>query len=188
MMRILLCVYPNYADFQIGHLLFFLKKIGKAKIETTSIDGEIIKSLGGLRVRPDISMNQVQVKTYDLILCPGGDLLHEVADDPQIHYLLQTATVNNVPIASLCGSTLFLAKAGLLNDKKFTCNTGTYEQFKNDYSHATYTGNNVEVEASMITAKGTAFIDFTVAVGHLLKLWKSEEQVDHVLAFCRGEL
>lgn len=186
-MEVLLCIYPQYADFQMGHLLFFLKKIGQAKITTTSVNGEAVESLGGLRVAADFAIEELNAVNYDLVLLSGGDGIDKVANDSRLLSLLQKANAANIPIGSMCASSILLGQAGLLHGRKFTCNPQTYEAYKTDFESALYTGNNVETTENITTAQGVAFADFTIAVGQMIGLWHHQQDIDKARAFCQGD-
>lgn len=185
-MKVLFFAYPSYADFEIAHVLFFLRKKGKAMVTTMTLDGNPVESLAGLKTLPQLSISDVKIRDYDLVLIPGGDGVHEVMDELKVHSLLQEAKSLGIPIASICASAALLGKAGLLQNKRFTCLPGTYKAFKEAFKDANYTEADIEVEEGFITAKGTAFAEFPVAVGHELGLWKDTQEADHVLKFCKG--
>lgn len=182
-------MHEDYADFQIGHLLFFLKQLGTANVNTVSIDGEEVRSLGGLKIKPDDQLNHININDYDLLLIPGGDSINCVADNIKLHQLIKNAYEKNIFIASMCGSAAFLGKAGILQDKSFTCNINTYEYFKDDLASGHYTGKDVETSHSgFLTAKGVAVAEFTVAVLERLNLFHNVAQKNKVLAFCKSDL
>ncbi|MGG0278034.1 DJ-1/PfpI family protein [Bacillus rhizoplanae] len=180
--------YPNYADFEIAHTLFFLRKKGKARITTATIDGNFVISLGGLQTQADAGLAEIDVKKYDLVLISGGDGIDEVMNEETIHTLLQEAASLHIPIASICASAVLLGRAGLLAGKKFTCLLNTHATFQEVFIGSKYTGTNIEIQEGLITAKGTAFAEFTVAVGGMLGLWKNNEESSNVLRFCKGEV
>src|SRR5699024_1057813 len=120
-MYVLLCLYPQYADCQIGHLLFFLKKIGHAQITTATVHGEPVERLSGLKVNPDTTTLDMDVSTYDLILLPGGEAVDEIATHSHAMARVEASSGSNVPLAAMCASAVLLGQAGLLNDRKFTC-------------------------------------------------------------------
>ncbi|HET7628247.1 MAG TPA: DJ-1/PfpI family protein [Bacillales bacterium] len=187
-MKILFFAYPHYADFEIAHTLFFLKKAGKADVTTVTVDGKSVESLGGLVVAPQLALAEVNPSEYDLVLISGGDGVEEVMDEPLVHDLLQKAHANQVPIAAICASAVLLAKAGLLKGVKFTCLPHTHEHFREAFADAGYTGAKVHAGEAFITAKGTAFAEFTVAVGEKLGMWQSREAAERSLRFCKGEV
>lgn len=179
-------MYPQYADFEIAHALFFLRKAGKAEIITASIDGKHVKSVGGIVTKPQLKLSEAG-EGYDLILLPGGDGISEVLHELVLHNFLKQANAAGVPIASICASATFLGKAGLLHGKSFTCLPHTYEQYKHVFTNASYTNKAIEPVSYIITAKGTAFPEFTIAIGEMLNFWKDEEHKEKAYQFCIGK-
>ena len=188
MIKVLFLAYPLYADFEIGHALFFLRKLGKATVTTATIDGEAVESLGGLVTQAQVAISNTNPNDYDLFLISGGDGVAQILDNIQIQELIKGFNALKKPIAAICASSTLLGKAGLLLGKKFTCTPNTYETFKDVFDGAEYTGNRIEVVDNIITAKGTAFPEFTLAVMDQLGLWKDEEQREGALKFCKGEV
>lgn len=107
--KVIVIVYPEYADFQIAHTLFLLKKLGNVKITTTSLDGRTIKSIGGLKINADISLSEIEIEEFDLILIPGGDGIPQLLIESLMKETLQRAYAANIPIATICGGAAFLA-------------------------------------------------------------------------------
>ncbi|WP_010093838.1 DJ-1/PfpI family protein [Ornithinibacillus scapharcae] len=186
--KILFFAYPMYADFEIAHTLFFLRKVGNATITTATVDGDPVESVAGLITKAHAVISDVDPRDYDMVLVSGGDGIAKVVDDNRIREFLISARMAGIPIASICASAVLLGKAGLLAGKQFTCTPNTYEMFKAVFDAATYTGTRLEITDKMITAKGTAFPEFTLAVLDTLALWKNEEQRDYALRFCKGEV
>lgn len=177
-----------YADFEIAHTLFFLRKLGKANLTIATADGKVVESLGGIVTTPKLSISEADPIDYDLILISGGDGISEVFNDSRIHEFLQQANTLHKPIASICASATILGKAGLLKENRFTCTPNTYEMFKEVFVDAEYTGERIEIQDNIITAKGTAFPEFTLAVIDQLNLWKNKKQREGALLFCKGEV
>ena len=186
MRKILFIAYNQYADFEIAHTLFFARKVGEYEIVTATLLGEKVTSLGGLITYPQIKIEEVEVRDYDLVLISGGDGVRELLDEHSLVVLLQNAYSLKIPIAAICASAAFLGKAGLLKGKSFTCLPNTVESFQATFLDANYTGEPIRVSEGLITAKGTAFAEFTIAVGETLNMWKNEEQKENALQFCKG--
>jgi protein deglycase len=186
MKKILFFVYPQYADFEIAHALFLLKKIGKYAVTTVSIDGEDVESVGGLWTTVESTLADTNIMDFSLILIPGGDGVPEILKEEIITAKLVEAYNLGIPIASICGSAVLLGKAGILEGREFTCNQGTFENNKLFFSNSNYSGKDIEVGHQIITAKGTAFAEFAVSIGKMLDLFKDKSQHDSLLKFCKG--
>ncbi|HWO74470.1 MAG TPA: DJ-1/PfpI family protein [Bacillus sp. (in: firmicutes)] len=188
MIKVLFFAFPQYADFEVAHPLFFLRKVAKADVTTVTVDGKPVETVGGLTVMPQFSLSAIDVTDYDLVLLPGGDGIEKVLNESSLQEVLQAAYQNEIPIASICASAAFLAKAGLIKGTKFTCTSATYEQFNDLFSEGKYAATSVEMGNRFITAKGTAFPEFTIAMGHMLGMWRDEKQADFAYQFCKGNV
>lgn len=186
MKKVLFFAYPQYADFEIAHALFLLRKIGKHTVTTVSVDGEDVESIGGLWTKVEGALSDVNVSDFSLILIPGGDGVPDIINEESITTKLVEAFNLGIPIASICGSSVLLGKAGILEGREFTCNQSTFENNKLFFSHSIYTGKDIEVSPQIITAKGTAFAEFAVSVGKMLDLFRDKDQYDSLLKFCKG--
>lgn len=74
MKKILLFVYPTFAEFEITVATALLKN--KYEIITVSLTKELIISETGLQVQPHIELREVRVEEYEGIIIPGGDAIH----------------------------------------------------------------------------------------------------------------
>ncbi|WP_088006837.1 DJ-1/PfpI family protein [Indiicoccus explosivorum] len=186
MKHVLFLAYPHYADFEIGHALFLLRKTAKAKVITATVDGEPVESLGGLQTVANGLLSDFDIQRFDLILISGGDGVDTILNDESVRTALQDAVSFGVPIASICASALLLGKAGILDGRDFTCLPHTYENHQELFSKARYTGNAIETSENIITAKGTAFAEFAVAACQLVGALQEPERADAMLKFCKG--
>ncbi|WP_100488382.1 DJ-1/PfpI family protein [Sporolactobacillus pectinivorans] len=186
MKKVLFLIYPQYADFEIAHTLFLLRKAGNAEIDTVSADGKAIESLGGLWVQAKYALHDINVNDFDLVLISGGDDVDQLIDNSAVAQILTTAYRSSIPIASMCASAILLAKAGTLDGKKFTCLEHTYNSHRSLFRKSIYTGKEIEVGQSIITAKGTAFAEFAVSVCKLIGVLSDDGQCRSLIKLCQG--
>ncbi|MED3550186.1 DJ-1/PfpI family protein [Cytobacillus praedii] len=100
-------------------------------VQTVSVDGKKIKVHHGLTVIPDFSFSNCP--KFDIIIVPGGPLkaINNVTKNKEI--IDWIASYQNQLIASVCTGALFLAKAGLLLEKKATTNKAALELLAKGY-------------------------------------------------------
>lgn len=187
MKKVLVIVYPEYADFQIAHTLFLLKKLGDVKITTASLDGKAVESIGSLKTMVDTSLSEIKLVEYDLILIPGGDGIPQLLEETVMIETLKRAYTSNIPIATICGAAAFLAQAGILKGKRFTCRLETYKTNRKLFEESIYTDAPLEKDQLVITAKPTAFAELAIAVGEMLHLFRNKQQSNALYSFCKGE-
>lgn len=186
MKNILFFAYPQYADFEVAHALFVLRKIGKSTITTVTIDGKPVESIGGLHTQADRSLHEIDINQFDLLLISGGDGIRKIIEEEMISKLLKSSYELKIPIASICASAMLLAKAGVLKNQKFTCLNSTYENNEFLFENAVYVGTDIEIGEQIITAKGTAFAEFAIATAKKLGMLDDKKQTESILKFCKG--
>ena len=124
------------------------------------------RSQGGLTVVVDSNLQQCLDWKPDVVDVIGG-MFWEHADAPDIRDFLHASRSSGATIAGICGGTLALARAGLLDSVSHTSNTADFLQ-QNAVGYegiALYQSSQVAVVADrIITAPGPAPVSFTCAV------------------------
>lgn len=184
-MKALVILFHVYADFEISHSLFLLRKVAKMEIVTASVDGLPVTSIGGLKTTIDVSLENLNIKDYQLILIPGGDGIdNELLNNKWLIQQIQSAFQSRIPIASICASALMLGKAGILSGERFTCLPHTYNKYQSLFESSDYTGQPIEVNNRIITAKGTAFAAFAIAALKLTGVDLTDQEWEKWRQFC----
>lgn len=77
------------ADWEYGYLIaelnsgrYFKKDLAPLKVVTVSNTKEIITTMGGLKITPDISVDECTLDSKDLIILPGGHTWGEDIHQP----------------------------------------------------------------------------------------------------------
>lgn len=84
-----------------------------------------IKTAYNQIIKADYFFNEIAVEDYDFLVIPGGPYVSKVIEeDVKIKELAILFNQNNKLVAAICAGPRFLGRAGLLDDKKFTCYTG----------------------------------------------------------------
>lgn len=171
-------VFDGFADWEPAYALAELRRSGKREVVTVGFSGKPVVSMGGLRVLPDQSLADVRTDHIGLFLLPGGDLW-EAGEypEPVLSPVLQRLNAAGVPIAAICGATLALARAGLLNDRRHTSTVPGDLNAAEGYSGAAhYVRTPAVTDRGVITASGLASIDFAREVFALVGVFSSADQ------------
>ncbi len=118
--------------------------------------------MGGLRVLPDRGLLELDLANVRLFMLPGGDMW-ERGDYPrhQLEIILRQLHDASVPIAAICGATLALAGAGLLNDRTHTSNLRDFLTKAPEYRGGDYYRDDLAVrDRGVITASGLGATEF----------------------------
>ncbi|ELQ9312229.1 DJ-1/PfpI family protein [Serratia marcescens] len=125
-----------------------------------------LRSQGGLTVTIEKSVDELADWLPDVIVVVGGTLW-ETERAPDISALLNEQFQRGATLAGICGGTLALARAGLLNDRGHTSNDAEFlTRNVEGYTgprHFVASATAV-VDDRVITAPGSAPVSFTTAV------------------------
>jgi len=171
-MNVYLYVLSTLADWEIGYLTAeinsgrFLDKT-KTPVNLIKIGNtlEPIKTMGGISIRPDESIDNITLHEKDLLILPGADIWLEESNK-NILNLVSDIINKNVIIAAICGATMALAQKGLLDNRKHTSNAKELLKITcPEYAgEKFYLNQPVVVDDNLITATGLAALEFSYEV------------------------
>ncbi len=142
-----LAVYDTFADWETGHTTAHLTQNGYT-VRTVGLTREPVTTMGGLRVRPDLAVDELRSQDSALLILTGaaawdtGDALAPFARAAR--GFLDAGT----PVAAICGATAGLAREGLLDDRAHTSAVSFY------LAATGYAGGERYVEADAVTDPG----------------------------------
>jgi putative intracellular protease/amidase len=118
------------------------------KVDIATLTGEPI-SAGSVKLKPDLKLNDVSVMDYDGFILPcmatAGDDVSPIPDE----IIMLVKGVTGKPIAAQLGSVQILAKAGLLEGKKYA----SAMKFDDPYFEGSVlTGTGVVRDGNIITS------------------------------------
>lgn len=131
----------------------------------TPVTGEVC-SQGGLTATVLQDLDTLEMWKPDAIVVIGG-MIWETRDAPDISNILKVQYARGAVVAAICGGTLALGRAGLLNDVHHTSNNPNFlSQNADGYAGAKhYVGSPSAIsDDRVITAPGTAPVSFTAAI------------------------
>lgn len=142
-----------------------LNKFSDFSIRTFSIDGQVIESMGGLKVQPDLSLNDINEPSVDLLILPGGDAWSE-GGNREITPLVKKLAERHANIAAICDATVFLAELGYLNRVWHTSNGPEYllEKVAKYRGKHYYEDLPAVVDENIITANGAGMVEFAIEI------------------------
>lgn len=117
--------------------------------------------MGGIRIIPDFSLDEIIPDTTDLIILTGGETWMENLHDPLMDKV-KTWLNEGILIAAICGATIALANSGILDNRSHTSNNLEYlkTMCPNYLGEKFYLQEQVVVDHNLITASGIAPIEF----------------------------
>ncbi|MGG4146755.1 type 1 glutamine amidotransferase family protein [Paenibacillus algorifonticola] len=177
-----LYVFDTMSDWEIGYLTaelnsgrYFKKGLASAKIVTVGNEMTPVTTMGGLKILPDIRLDECSLESTDTLILPGGDTWTETIHQP-ILKMAEGCLKEGIWVAAICGATMGLAQTGLLNSRQHTSNDLEYLKMV----CPTYTGEKyykmepAVTDGKLITASGIAPLEFTVHVLRALDVLSAE--------------
>ena len=104
----------------------------------------------GIKIKPDIVLNEVKITLYDAVVFVGGEGAVQYWDDPHAHRLVKKALREGKVLGAISIAPIILSNAKILTGKKATVWPTLGYRLK--CSGAIYTGNPVEVDGNIVTA------------------------------------
>ena len=119
--KIALVVYPEFSFQEIGNLSSLFRWGFDTRTVVVSGDKNPVRSEEGFAILPDITYEEFCVEEYDCLILPGcSDIRQSIRDEKLMEFLRGLEGNETFPIGAICAGPIYLAKAGLLKDKKFT--------------------------------------------------------------------
>lgn len=171
-------LFDGFSDWEIAYLTTELKKSKKTVLKYFTIDGLEIISAGGLKITPDLSIQQLNPDNVSVLILPGGTAW-EKKSIKGIDKLVETLNSENKTIAAICGATTFLGQNGYLDKVKHTSNALDYLKYiaPNYKGEKEYQSNFSVTGENIITANGIAPIEFAREVFRKINL-NSEKDIE----------
>ena len=174
-----LYVFDTMADWESSYVIaelhsgrYFKDKTLKYDVKTVSVTHEPITTMGGVKILPELTIDQLTDHEAGILVLPGGDTWLEPLHAPIFTRVSEFLHIH-IPVAAICGATIGLAAHGFLNNCQHTSND-------RDYLKAicpTYTGESfylqqpAVIDGDLITASGVAPLDFAYAILNKLEVF-----------------
>jgi len=165
-----LLVLDTLADWEPGLAIAHLNQPAPGmpsqyRVRTVGLSSEPVVTKGGVRILPELTIAELSVDNSALLLLPGADIWGEQRTDSMLEKA--TAFVKaGVPVAAICGGTLGLARAGLLDTRRHTSNAPEFLASTGYAGARHYVTEPVVEDDGVITAPATAALEFA---RHLLE-------------------
>lgn len=128
MLTVYVYLLDTMADWEIGYVTaelhsrrFFRAGAPEVAVRTAGVSAEQVRTMGGLTVVPDCTVDDIAADTSSVLLLPGantwGDPKHGAVIKKAAELLAAGGTV-----CAICGATVALAQAGLFEHRRHTSN------------------------------------------------------------------
>lgn len=156
-------VFDGFADWEPALALAELRRSGGMTVVSVGYSRGHATSMGGLRVAADVVLDEVHPRDTRLFLLPGGEGWEKGEyPAPSLDGKLRELVAAGVPVAAICGATVALARAGLLEGRAHTSNDRAWlARVAPNYAGSTLYRDELAVrDRGIITASGTGSVEF----------------------------
>ncbi|MBD0838702.1 type 1 glutamine amidotransferase family protein [Streptomyces sp. TRM68416] len=168
-----LAVYDTYADWETGHATAHLARAGY-EIRTLGPSAQPVRSIGGLRVLPDLALDDVRPEDSSLLILPGADLWDTSDALAPFARKARAFLDAGVPVAAICGATAGLAREGLLDGRDHTSAVSFYLAATGYAGGSRYRDADAVTDGNLVTAGPTEPVAFAREVFGLLGVYEGE--------------
>jgi len=171
-------VFDGYADWEPALAMCEVKKSGRFEVRTVGFGLEVVTSMGGLRVTPDLTLAEVTADGAALLILPGGDMWEQEPPRPELTKVVKAFDAARVPVAAICGATVALGQMGLMKGRRHTSNSKAYlSALVPGYEdESQYSDEWAVRDGHLITASGIGSVEFAREIIQLLGIYSEADQ------------
>ena len=161
MKKVLCIIYPNFSLYEVVCLTSTLALSFGIEIDYVGSDRNVIRSEDGLACQPTRTLDKVVIEDYSCVILPGMINIASALHDEKLISFLRSLNQQEILIAAISSAPILLAKAGLLNDTKFT--GGIWQNFFDYFEflpRENFKAKAVLQDKNIITAIGFAHQEF----------------------------
>jgi 4-methyl-5(b-hydroxyethyl)-thiazole monophosphate biosynthesis len=177
MARILVPLAQGCEEVEAVTVIDLLRRAGQ-EVESAGLEEGIVTASRGMRLVPDITLDEALERDYDMVVLPGGQPgSNNLAEDPRVRTLLDRVVDQGGHAAAICAAPLVLARAGLLHGRRVTAFPGVLE--KETVAGMVLTQEDVVIDGPIITSRGPGTaMDFALVLIERLAGSRVRKQVE----------
>jgi protein deglycase len=175
MKKVLIPLAPGFEEIEAITVIDILRRAGIEVTVAGTAKGEI-EGRNKIKVTPDVLLNDLGDRHFDMIVLPGGSAGTEhLKKDPRVKQILLTMAARGGYITAICAAPTVLSAVGLLKGKKVT----SHPSVQRELSEANYSEERVVVDGSIVTSRspGTA-MEFAMKLVEILAGRAKVEEVN----------
>ena len=169
-------VFDELADWEIGYAVAgintseFQIEPGRYRVRTVALPSVPVLTMGGIRIVPDLTLDQLTPQESTLLILPGGMPWIAGRNTAAVDMARRFLDAG-VPVAAICAATLALARGGLLDQRRHTSNSADFLAESQYCGGSLYEDAPAVTDDTLITAPGTAPIEFAQHIFRRLNLY-----------------
>ena|ERR1041385_3855235 len=162
-----LFVFDGFADYETSLATAGIVNSNMYQLKTIALRKDPVRSMSGITIIPDLDfmpdtdLEDIDRENTGMLILPGGFAWEEGRNE-LITPLVAHCLLHGIPVAGICGATVFLAELGLLNRAVHTSNSMDYLNANSNVyrGQGLYRAMPSVRTEFLITANGTAAVEF----------------------------
>lgn len=174
-MNVCIFYYDGFCEFEV----VFAANQFRNNSFSASLEDRVYISEENQRYLPDRRIQELNPDDIDLFIIPGGNP-EPLYDKKELKEFILKLNERNKFIAGICGGAELLAYYGLLDGKRangdsqgFRVNEGN----RHIYEKINIVNEDVVRDGNIITSIGQAFGEFSIELGKIMNVYKSDEEI-----------
>ena len=169
-------VFDTLADWEHGFAVSginntqFHRVPGRWRVQTVAPRRDPVVTSGGVRIVPDLRLDELSPSESRMLILPGGDTWDERGNTEAVEKAREFLA-SGVPVAAICGATAGLARGGLLDERRHTSNAREYIAATRYRGGALYEDEPAVTDGDLITAASMAPLEFAYHIYRRLDLY-----------------
>jgi putative intracellular protease/amidase len=170
-----LFVFETLADWEAAFAVAAINNLrlqsppGCYRVVTAAATLAPVRTMGGVRIQPDVALDAVTAESSAMLILPGGHAWETGANEEALQLASRFIT-SGTPVVATCAATLALARAGLLDHLRLNGNSREYLISSGFRGAGFYCGVPARTDKSTIAATEIAPMDFAREIFRMLNV------------------
>ena len=175
-------VLEDMAQWEIANIIQglsmknLLKENKEFLVKTVGINKNPIKTIGGLTILPDCSLEEIDIENTLALLLPGATTWNQAENQKVLNMALDFID-RGILVGAVCGATLALADLEVLNNFGHTSNSVEYlKMFSKNYKgEKLYVDEVACIDKNLVTASAAGGLLWAKLILEYLDIYPSEK-------------
>ena len=150
MKKVLVTLAPGFEEIETITVVDILRRAG-ARVVLAATEEGLIEGSRGISILPDILIDQVDDRDFDLVVLPGGQPgTTNLQNNETVKTIIQNMHQSRKQVAAICAAPMILHSEGILKNTVATSHPSVKDQLHDiDYSE-----ERVVVDGHIVTSRG----------------------------------
>jgi 4-methyl-5(b-hydroxyethyl)-thiazole monophosphate biosynthesis len=150
--KVLIPLAQGCEELEAVTIIDLMRRAG-IEVITAGLDDKVVTASRGVRLLPDVQLDEVMEQEFDMLVLPGGLPGADHLDaDRRIHALLKRMSEGGRYTAAICAAPKVLAHAGLLNGTAATGYPGVLDSMELPTTEISQ--DAVVIDGKVVTSRG----------------------------------